>query len=210
MKALIFVVGFLIVYSIGAIKKKRKKKAIEKKGEAGEKEIEKILQELPRKYKVFNNVLLKKGDNYSQIDHIVVSKRGIGLIETKNYSGYIYGKEEEKYWTQVLAGKKNKFYNPIWQNNSHKAAIKSNFKEIQHLPVYEIVVFLWGCELKSVKVTSKVIYPDKLKKSIKGARCCRKLTRDEINYIADKLEKINVNTKKNRKKHVKYIKAIEK
>ena len=57
----------------------------------------------------------------SQIDHILFHTSGIYVIETKNFSGRIYGKESDKAWTQVLAkGKvKNKFYSPVLQNQKH-------------------------------------------------------------------------------------------
>lgn len=61
----------------------------------------------------------------SQIDHLVINRTGIFVIETKNYSGRIYGQEDQREWTQVLQyGKvKNKFYNPIMQNKTHIYAL---------------------------------------------------------------------------------------
>ena len=50
----------------------------------------------------------------SQIDHVVINPRGVFVIETKNYSGRIYGSENQLEWTQVLSyGRvKHKLYNP--------------------------------------------------------------------------------------------------
>lgn len=45
---------------------------------------------------------------YSQIDAVVVTKAGIIVFEVKDYSGWIFGKGYQNYWTQVLAyGKEN-------------------------------------------------------------------------------------------------------
>lgn len=57
----------------------------------------------------------------AQIDHIVINKNAVYIIETKNYSGRIYGSNEQRYWTQVLAfGKvKNRIYSPVKQNAGH-------------------------------------------------------------------------------------------
>lgn len=56
-----------------------------------------------------------------QIDHVAVRPSGVYVIETKNYSGRIYGSDSQKTWTQCLAGGriKNKFYSPVSQNQSH-------------------------------------------------------------------------------------------
>ena len=76
------------------------------------------------KYVINDLLLLSEGKSH-QIDHLIIRKTGIFVIETKNYSGLIYGDDKRKDWTQVLNyGKtKNKFYNPILQNKSHIYAL---------------------------------------------------------------------------------------
>ena len=71
---------------------------------------------------VINDLRLKVDDSKtSQIDHVLINTKGVFVIETKNYSGRIYGKEYQHEWTQVLnyGRVKNKFYNPIKQNKAH-------------------------------------------------------------------------------------------
>lgn len=73
-----------------------------------------------KEYKVHSNVTLELLDEMTtQIDHVVVSKYGIFVIETKNYKGWIYGEEKQNTWIQVLFKRKNKFQNPIRQNYKH-------------------------------------------------------------------------------------------
>lgn len=74
---------------------------------------------------VINNLMIVNEGKSSQIDHLVINRTGIFVIETKNYSGRIYGQEDQREWTQVLQyGKvKNKFYNPIMQNRTHIYAL---------------------------------------------------------------------------------------
>lgn len=90
---------------------------------------------------VINDLILVNEGMSSQIDHIVINPRGIFVIETKNYSGEIYGSESQHEWTQVLAyGKvKNKLYNPLKQNATHVYNVK---KIVGKLPVYSLVVFV--------------------------------------------------------------------
>lgn len=54
-----------------------------------------------KKY-VINNLMIVNERKFSQIDHLVINRTGIFVIETKNYAGRIYGQEDQKEWTQVL------------------------------------------------------------------------------------------------------------
>lgn len=37
-----------------------------------------------------------------EIDLIMISETGIYVFESKNYSGWIFGDEKQRYWTQIL------------------------------------------------------------------------------------------------------------
>ena len=77
----------------------------------------------------------------SQIDHVFVNKNGIWVIETKTYSGMIFGSENNSHWTQVLAygHEKNTFYNPIKQNNTHLYRLGKQLKP--SIKLHGVVVF---------------------------------------------------------------------
>lgn len=89
---------------------------------------------------------------YSQIDAVVVTRVGIIVFEVKDYSGWIFGKGYQNYWTQVLAyGKeKHRFYNPILQNNGHIQTLKNKLSNIADVPFYSVIVFYGRCTLKNV------------------------------------------------------------
>ena len=137
------------------------------KGIIGEKSISSILYFLDKsKYKVINNIVLKKDTKTSQIDHIVISDFGIFVIETKNYKGWIIGNENSEHWIQVLFKRKQKFYNPIKQNLGHINALKnclSSYSNINYIP---IVVFSTKSEIK-VNSTTDVINSHQLIATIK-------------------------------------------
>lgn len=80
----------------------------------------------------------------TQIDHIVINESGVFVIETKNYSGKIFGQESHQEWTQVLNyGKvKNKLYNPIKQNKTHVYNVSQVIGSA--VPIYSAVVFVKG------------------------------------------------------------------
>ena len=96
------------------------------KGVWGEFQVKLVLgKNKPNQKYVINNLMIVNEGKSSQIDHLIINRTGIFVIETKNYSGRIYGNEDQREWTQVLQyGKvKNKFYNPIMQNRTHIYAL---------------------------------------------------------------------------------------
>ena len=99
-------------------------------GKAGENEVSFILQSLPEEYLVINNVIIPDQGSApnrqytTQIDHVVVSPYGIFVIETKNYSGWIFGSEKSKRWKETFRTTEGQyFYNPIRQNLGHIYAL---------------------------------------------------------------------------------------
>ena len=101
------------------------------------------------KYRVLNNVMIS--DNMggtTQIDHIVLSKYGIFVVETKNYKGWIYGDAKSRTWTQVIYRKKTKFQNPFFQNYKHIQCLANTICVPQEC-LHQIVFFAGECELKT-------------------------------------------------------------
>ena len=83
------------------------------------------LRKLPKdKYTVLNDILIKSSKGTHQIDHIVISKFGIFVIEMKNYDGLITGDEYKDKWTQHFGKNKYYFNNPIHQNYGHIMALQ--------------------------------------------------------------------------------------
>lgn len=56
-------------------------------GELGESFVAEYLEQLPDGYYIYNDVVLPTERGTTQIDHVVVSKYGVFVIETKNYRG---------------------------------------------------------------------------------------------------------------------------
>lgn len=84
----------------------------------------------------------------TQIDHILVSKYGVFVIETKNMKGWIFGGENQKQWTQQIFKEKNRFQNPLHQNYRHTKALE----EILDLPsshFTSLIAFVGDCEFKT-------------------------------------------------------------
>lgn len=101
-------------------------------------------------FKTLRNIYVPHKGRTSEIDVLIIHEKGIFVLESKNYSGWIFGSENQGYWTQSLPNRqKNKFYNPIKQNRTHITAL-SNFLELDKDKFMSFIVFSERCELKKV------------------------------------------------------------
>ncbi len=100
----------------------------ERKGKEGENLVARRLRAgLTDEYEIINDVYLPLPDGTTtQIDHVIVSPYGIFVVETKHYSGWIFGDEKSAQWTQSIYGKKSRFQNPLRQNYRHICALSEN------------------------------------------------------------------------------------
>lgn len=74
---------------------------------------------------MFRNVYIPtKNGKTSEIDLLVVSKKGIFIFESKNYGGNIYGDANRSKWIQYIGHQKNFFYSPLLQNKNHARYLK--------------------------------------------------------------------------------------
>ena len=99
-------------------------------------------------YHLIKNVTLPTEEGTTQIDHIVVSKYGVFVIETKNLRGWIFGGEKQRTWTQKIYKHTNKFQNPLHQNYKHTKVLQSclNLPEDK---IFSLVVFVGDSTFKT-------------------------------------------------------------
>lgn len=176
------------------------------KGAIGESVTRSNLAKLNTKeYRVINNVTLElSSGKTTQIDHIVVSIYGIFVIETKNYKGFIFGKESDQNWTQAFSQQSFSFYNPIKQNQGHIYSLKGLLKGYGDIPYFSVISFAPQAQLK-VKVKSDnafVIYMSQLKRLIKRTSNRVVLTIEEVEKIVEKIEEKNKKGLKVRSEHI--------
>lgn len=102
---------------------------------------------------IFHDLYIQKpSGEYAQVDVAVATKAGLIVFEVKDYSGWIFGNERQRYWTQLLAyGKeKHRFYNPVMQNEGHVQAIRKCLPQNPGIPIYSVIVFFGKCKLMNV------------------------------------------------------------
>lgn len=164
--------------------------------------------------KIIRNIIVpKKNDNSitSQIDTLIISRRGIFVVEVKNFSGKIYGNDKSKEWTQCFnyGKQKYKFYSPVKQNLTHLKRIKEHLND--ELDLHSIVVFI-NSDISSVESNytydiksfmdfynnKKILYSNEQIEYIYNyfigfKRNKIKTTRQHIENIKEKEKKINKN-----------------
>lgn len=199
-----FIILLLIITGISYYLKKVVVPKI--KGAYGEHQVSRKLRRLKKsKYIVLNDILLEYGNGTTQIDHIVISKSGIFVIETKNYKGWIHGHEKSEYWSQTLYKYKNKFRNPIKQNWVHVYALKSVLSKLYSHKFFPIIVFTGSGKLKNITSNLPVIYTKQLLKTIRKNSKELNLSESEMKAIADKILHFNITGRKRKQQHVKQV-----
>jgi hypothetical protein len=100
-------------------------------------------------YHLLNHITLKFKDGTTQIDHILVSRFGVFVIETKDYNGWIFANANQATWTQVLYRRKFKFQNPIFQNIRHVKAVTNTLDFLPSNCIQSLVVFTGDAKFKT-------------------------------------------------------------
>lgn len=161
-------------------------------------------------YKTLQNIYVPYKDSTSEIDVLVVHKKGIYVIESKNYSGWIFGSENQQQWTQMLnKNTKEKFYNPVKQNKTHIKAL-SEYLQIEPSKMKSYIVFSERCELKKVPentdqyvITKRNYLLDLINRDMTDKQDI--LTNEEIDEIARKLEPLTNASQEVKDKHIENI-----
>jgi len=107
-------------------------------------------------YTLFKNVTLPTEDGTTQIDHVIVSRYGVFVIETKNMKGWIFGSQHQKIWTQKIYRHTSKFQNPLHQNYKHTQTLQSALG-IEPEKLFSLVVFIGDSDFKT-PMPENVVY----------------------------------------------------
>ena len=100
-------------------------------------------------YHLMNNVTLRLNDGTTQVDHILVSRFGVYVIETKHYQGWIFANPRQAKWTQVVYKLKSQFQNPVFQNYRHLRAVQDMLDFLPVKAIRSAVVFTGDAEFKT-------------------------------------------------------------
>lgn len=184
-------------------------KLIQDKGVYGEYLTYNILRQMDGE--ILTNLYIPKNNTTTEIDLVFINKTGMYVIESKNYSGKIYGSKENKYWMQILDNnKRNRFYSPIIQNKTHIKYLNKVLPDLSKEDFYSIIVFSERCKLRNMDIQEenlKVIKRDKLKYTMnKILKSKNEIYSDsEVESIYNKLENYSNVDEVVKENHIKNI-----
>ena len=167
--------------------------------------------------RTLKNLYLPKDDGgTSEIDLVYITQCGIFVIESKNYSGWIFGDEKSSYWTSMLPNKqKNRFYNPILQNMTHMRWLSKYLGDDEKaVPMFSLIVFSERCELKKISYEKDhllVIKRDDLIAAIRNTMKVRPavMTEEEVEKIFRQLSPLTHADAETKASHIEEIKKKE-
>ena len=171
-----------------------------------------INKKIKGKYVVLKNIYIPHEGKTTEIDLIMVHEKGIFVFESKNYSGTIYGEIDQLNWIQVLDnGSKNKFYNPIRQNQTHIKAL-AKYLDLPEEDFLSYVIFSERCTLKKVppKTPQVVVLrrPEMLERlQLQIAYNKRKYDDEAFGKIISKLREGTNKSEEEKQKHIEDIKT---
>lgn len=194
---------FLILLILGILSNIYYKKF---RGFMGEFWVKTELNKLPKdKYIILNNIMIKSNKGTHQIDHIILSKFGIFVIEMKNYYGLITGDEYKDNWTQHLGKNKYYFKNPIHQNYGHIKALE----ELLQIDIEKFISIICISNQAKLKVKAKnVTQLDILNKLIQSYNT--EILNENLENIKNQIELNNIVDKDTRNEHVQNIRTTVK
>lgn len=160
------------------------------------------------RYHLIKNVTLPTEDGTTQIDHIIVSRYGVFVVETKNMKGWIFGNAKQRYWTQKIFKHAQRFQNPLHQNYKHVKTVQALLGLSDH-QVHSVVVFVG-------ESTFKTAMPDNVTQGIGYVRYIRSkkdlvLSPEQVSEVLDAIAsgrlKASLSTDRAHNRHVRALVA---
>lgn len=146
------------------------------------------------------NIYIPKKENlYTKIDLILISQKGIYVIEYKDIHGEIIGKHKSKYWKQIANKEKIKFLNPINENSSHIDTLKQLFSiDNEKENLFKSYIIFNENNIDNIsyeaseclKIFNKTKLVDILNENNKNSKSL--LTKDQVDFIFESLKKYTI------------------
>lgn len=176
-------------------------------GAAGERRVNATLSQKldEQNYTLLEDLTLPTLQGTTQIDHIVLSRFGVFVIETKNMSGWIFGGENQARWTQVMRRHKSQFQNPLRQNYLHVRVVQ-DLLGIRLDQLENLVAFVGSAEPKTEMPWNVFWSRGDLYNYIASQRAVR-FTDAEVREFAHKLRNSALQaSKEQRRAHIQHVK----
>ncbi len=158
-------------------------------------------------YNLINNITLPTKDGSTQIDHVLVSRYGIFVIETKNMTGWIFGSEKQPQWTQKIFRHSNRFQNPLYQNYKHTRVL-ANCLGLTDDKLFSVVVFVGESTFKT-PMPENVTYAGGLVRYIRSKTDVL-LSDQEVIAVTQKIQAGRLKPSfKTHREHVRHVETLK-
>jgi hypothetical protein len=182
----------------------------ERRGIQGERTINYYLRELIKEdeYLLTNILLPLRNGHKTEIDSILITRKGIFCIEVKNWVGHISGDDESEYWHQsyddpYMSDRDHR--NPVKQNENHCAVLERKldndylvknivlFPEIEdRTNLYSSSTYEIGEFVRHYQSLPDEIYPEDLEE-IFNKLSCYQATEEELEAHKQEVRKSHGN-----------------
>lgn len=176
-----------------------------------------IYQELKRlkgPKAILKNVYLPNGkDGTAEIDVVLIHPTGVYAFESKDYTGHIYGRENDIIWNQVFnKNKRKRFHNPIKKNAKHIRALEKTLILFENIMYYSVIVFGPRATLQSVEFDRGEVNVLSFNKNLPTFLVASptRLSEEEIAQIYNVLRKYSNVPEDIKSKHIEQVSATEK
>ncbi|MFP4456647.1 MAG: nuclease-related domain-containing protein [Clostridia bacterium] len=127
------------------------------------------------------------------IDLVIISEKGIYSILTSDRKGVIKGNCESLQWVENHDGSHNKFYNPVWFNQTNIELLADNLG-LDKKYFISVIIFKNKCQLKEIVNMPEnvvVVKKDNVKEALEADFEKRDpmIDKEEIDLIFDKVKK---------------------
>lgn len=212
--ALIFAAVIILIISVKCIDRKikneRKRKSIKAKtdeaGRLGEQMLADKAESLRGYKRVLTNLYIPTKNGTTEIDVVLISKKGIFVFECKNMSGDIYG-DDGPAWYHCSYNNSFSFYNPVYQNRVHINALKNILKMDNSDYFRSVVVLSNHCGMRGLKLRQDSYRVIRLKHLNKTYKKYRKkvLAKEDVDYIFKQLRQYTKASRRVKRNHIKYV-----
>lgn len=154
----------------------------------------KIVQSLDRvegSHKILVNVQVPVNNEMQTVSAIVLHESGIYIVNLKEKSGWINGREQDIQWTELLHKNKSRvFDNPIHETKRLAYALQDQLPEVDVQLFQSVVLFSNECSFQQIEIQSddvEVLKMNGLKKWL-GSLQGKNLSETEIQTLYNSLE----------------------
>ncbi|AWE08984.1 5,10-methylenetetrahydrofolate reductase [Lysinibacillus sp. 2017] len=150
-----------------------------------------VMDDAKGSHKMLVNLQVPVNNEMHMIDSVLIHESGIYVINVKEKTGWINGREQDIQWTELLHKNQSRvFENPIHETKRLSYAVQDQLPEMNDSMFHSVVLFTNDCSFQQVEIHSEdadVIKASEMKQwvhSLKGNH----LSETEIQSIYAALE----------------------